>query len=494
LVQDNVKRAGFLLLLPHYKNGAPANTLQERQSAIQGWVYAPFIANSFLGGINTKDLTFTVYDDDDSSQDNIIYSNADSNNDPQFTNTTHFEFAGRSWIIQWNNTAEFLSEQGSMLPSAIMASGIFITLLLSGLFFLLARTNGHAARSLVNSQNQLQAVFDGAVDGLLIYNADGIIKQCNSSCVDLFGYASHDIVGRHIYDLIPKGNFTIGSDATIGRVYESIALNHNKEIFPIEISVSEVSINDDILHSTIIRDITDRKTAEMEILRSNEELEHFAYIASHDLQEPMRMVANFTYLLEDEYADKFDLEAKEYMHFITDGAKRMQSMINDLLEYSRVDSGDAGIVEFDVEKQFEIIRQNLEEPIEQTQANITINGLPETLYFNPIRFTRVMQNIIGNAIKYRDDNRTPNIKISAKERKHEWLISIEDNGIGIKPEYLDQIFVIFKRLHGRNEYSGTGIGLSVCKRIIEGAGGKLWVESTHGKGSTFYITIKKILA
>lgn len=262
-------------------------------------------------------------------------------------------------------------------------------------------------------------------------------------------------------------------------------------IFPIDLSVSEVLQNNGKrFFSGIVRDITERKAAETEILRSNEELERFAYVASHDLQEPLRMVVNFTALLNEEYAEKFDEQAGQYMRFTIDAARRMQELVSDLLEYSRIGYEDAGFSEINTRNHVERTMDNLSEIIEETAATIEIGDLPE-IYVNPIRFSRLMQNLIGNGIKYRDKNRTPEIKVEAQDRERDWLFSVSDNGIGMKEEYLEQIFVIFKRLHNKQDYKGTGIGLAVCKKIVESFDGSIWAESKPGVGSTFYFTIPK---
>ncbi|MCB1838906.1 MAG: PAS domain S-box protein, partial [Alphaproteobacteria bacterium] len=262
--------------------------------------------------------------------------------------------------------------------------------------------------------------------------------------------------------------------------------------FPVDLSVSQVDVMGRRIYSGIVRDITDRKQAEEEIMRSNEELERFAYIASHDLQEPLRMVTSFTRLLEEEYAKEMDEQALEYMTFIREASTRMQSMVADLLEYSRVGSEEAGFSEFQCGEQIKVVLENLHESIKETKAKISVGPMP-AIYGNPLRFSRLIQNLIANAIKYREKDRSPVIHIDVEDRKNDWLFKISDNGIGIKPEYLQQIFVIFKRLHNKKDYSGTGIGLAICKKIVESFEGQIWAESEYGKGSTFYFTVPKRL-
>lgn len=244
----------------------------------------------------------------------------------------------------------------------------------------------------------------------------------------------------------------------------------------------------------VAQDITDRKLAEikleetMERLKSsNQELEKFAYVASHDLQEPLRMVSSFTQLLEKQYKDKLDNEANEYINFIVNGAKRMQELINDLLAYSRVTNKAYIFEKVDLEKVLDDAIFNQEINIEKNQAIITREPLPEIIG-DYSQMVQVFQNLLGNALKYRG-KRIPRINFSALKNVGNWLISVQDNGIGIEPENFDEIFKMFRRLHTIDEYNGTGIGLSICKKIIERHGGKIWVESKLGKGSTFYFTI-----
>lgn len=238
------------------------------------------------------------------------------------------------------------------------------------------------------------------------------------------------------------------------------------------------------------RDITASKKAEAEILRSNEELGRFAYIASHDLQEPLRMVSNFTGLLNEEYGADMGEQAQQYMQFSLEASKRMQALISDLLEYSQTSQEEGQLSEFDAAEQVQYAIENLHDLIEQSNAKIDIGDMPH-IVSHPMRFSRLMQNLIGNGIKYRPDDQAPEIKIASKEREKDWVFSITDNGIGIKEEYQKQIFEMFKRLHHKQEYSGTGIGLAICMRIVESFGGQLWVESEFGSGSTFYFSIPK---
>ena len=222
---------------------------------------------------------------------------------------------------------------------------------------------------------------------------------------------------------------------------------------------------------------------------SNRELEQFAYVASHDLQEPLRMVSSFTQLLERRYKGQLDADADDYIGFIVEGSQRMKYLIDDLLEFSRLNTQSREFESILLKITLEDVLRNLKTSIMENNAQITHDPLP-TIQGDPSQINQLLQNLITNAIKFHGDEQ-PKIHISAEESRDEWIIGVSDNGIGIDPDHQEQIFRIFKRLHTREEYSGTGIGLAICKRIIEKHNGKIWVESEQGKGSTFYFTIPK---
>jgi two-component system, chemotaxis family, sensor kinase Cph1 len=227
--------------------------------------------------------------------------------------------------------------------------------------------------------------------------------------------------------------------------------------------------------------------ANRELMRSNEELEHFSYLASHDLQEPLRKLSSFSQLLAEEYGKKLEGEGLEYLEFIVDGAKRMQRLIEDLLEFSRAGAGEQRKKRLSLESTIKEVIQNLELQIAEQSAEILVEPLP-TVYADSSDMVRLFQNLIVNALKYSSEE-TPVIKVSCKKGPTHWTICVEDNGIGIDPKHLDTIFVIFKRLHGKNKYPGTGIGLAICKKIVEKLGGRIWAESTGSGGSTFCFTL-----
>jgi PAS domain S-box-containing protein len=245
----------------------------------------------------------------------------------------------------------------------------------------------------------------------------------------------------------------------------------------------------------VISDITGRKLAEeklrrlnVELLSSNRDLEQFAYVASHDLQEPLRMVISFTQLLARRYEDKLDEKGLQFIAYAVDGATRMQRLIDDLLTFSRVGTKGLPTVPTDSRAIVDKALGNLQVALEESGAVVTVGDLP-TVRADSIQLVQLFQNLVANAIKFSRSGEAPRIAISAENLGGEWRFAVRDSGIGIDPQYADKIFVIFQRLHTREEYPGTGIGLAVCKRIVERHGGRIWVESILGQGATFFFTV-----
>ncbi|MDM9585990.1 ATP-binding protein [Nostoc sp. GT001] len=303
------------------------------------------------------------------------------------------------------------------------------------------------------------------------------------------------------------------------RDYEAKLQKHNGEQILCYVSAELIQIEETICILSAIENITERRQAELMILRineeleqrvtertaelteatkklqllnqelqqSNQELEQFAYVASHDLQEPLRAIAGYTQLLMSEYGDRFDSTAQSYANFVVDGAKRMQQLIQDLLAYSRVGTRGKEFVTTDCNLAVQQALRNLRVAIAENQATITVEPLP-TLNADQNQLVQLFQNLIGNAIKFHEDNH-PDVQIQATKRDRDYLFQVKDNGIGISSQYLDQIFEVFKRLHTHDEYPGTGIGLAICKKIVTRHSGEIWAESSLGMGTTFYFTI-----
>jgi len=255
-------------------------------------------------------------------------------------------------------------------------------------------------------------------------------------------------------------------------------------------------VTPDLLHETITAAIRHRALEHErgllieKLTASNTELERFAYVASHDLQEPIRMVASFGQVLKQDYADRLDEQGREYLDIVLEASQRMHGMIGDLLTYSRVGSHAIESVAFDGAATLKTALDALRELIRERSAEIEAAELP-TLYGNPIQISRLLQNLIANAIKYQARGNIPRVRIAIADLPQHWHLSVADNGMGIEPRFLDQIFEPFRRLHVWESIQGTGLGLSICKKIVENHGGEIWAESVPGQGATFHFTLKK---
>lgn len=355
------------------------------------------------------------------------------------------------------------------------------------------------------TSDTFRQLLESAPDAIIIVDNSGTITLANKIAEKNFGYRREEMIGQPIELLIPKryrqdhlqardSYFAEPKTRPMGSGIELSALRKNGSEFPAEISISPLDTPSGLLVTAVVRDITERKQTQQamqrqteELMRSNAELEQFAYVASHDLQEPLRVVASYAQLLARRYQDKLDNDANEFVDFIVDGATRMQDLINDLLSYSRVDTRGKEFKSTDINEVIDSVLHNLELHIEEQKATVSREHMP-SLMADESQLIQLFQNLIGNAIKFHGDS-APNIHLGVKPLANECLFSVHDDGIGIAPQYAERIFQVFQRLHSKSEYPGTGIGLAICKKIVERHGGRIWVEAEPGNGSTFYFTI-----
>ncbi|MGN6424447.1 MAG: sensor histidine kinase [Asticcacaulis sp.] len=373
----------------------------------------------------------------------------------------------------------------------------------------LAETNAKLADLYQQSQEQgraaLSVVLDNVTDGIITIDERGHIESFNAACAQMFGYSADEVTGRSIAILIPepdqKPHEGFVQDYLGAGAFSREMTGRRKDgrKFPLDLSVSDYQLGGRTYYIGILRDITRAKQAEAarerllkRLTDSNTELERFAYVASHDMQEPLRMMLNFSQIVAHDYADKLDDDGREYLKIIGDSAWRMRDMVQDLLEYARMGREGLTIGEVDMQVEINHVLENLRQLILDSGAEITSDPLPK-LQGNAVQIMRLFQNLIANAIKYQPEGRTPVIHIAAAEGGAYWQFSVTDNGLGIDEAFIEQIFEPFRRLHNWESIKGSGLGLAVCKRIVENHGGRIWVESRMGEGSRFHISIAKSL-
>ncbi len=407
------------------------------------------------------------------------------------------------------------------------------------------RRKAEGALESLRRQNEL--ILRSIGEGVLGLDIDGKHTFVNPAAAEMLGYKVEELLGKPSHKIwhqckedgspYPEKDCPIYmayKDGIVHRVRNEVFWRKDGTSFPVAYTSTPILKNGELGGAVVtFRDITERKLAEEELkrhrdhleelveartsevkemnqhlqeeiierIRAEEELKHvtdelrrsnadlqqFAYAASHDLQEPLRAVDGFAKLLEKRYKGKLDAKANEFIEYIVDGIKRMQLLIRDLLAYSQVGTKEKIFQATNCSEVLERALLNLHSAIEESGVKLTYDILPMVMA-DPSQLIRLFQNLIGNAIKFRGE-RPLKIHISAEQKRREWIFSVCDNGIGIDPKQFERIFIVFQRLHTREEYDGTGIGLSICNKIVEHHGGRIWVESEVGRGSTFYFTI-----
>ena len=365
--------------------------------------------------------------------------------------------------------------------------------------------------------SRLATIVESSDDAIIGETLQGDITTWNNGAEKLYGYSAAEVLGQSVSILTPPDRSeevaqipaSLGPGAPIQQC-ETVRVRKDGSL--VDVSLSRFPLTDSRGEVTgvasIARDITARKRAEealekrtreltysqealeqktQELTRSNTDLQQFAYVASHDLQEPLRTMASFAQLLQKRYQGKLDTNADNFIHYIVDGATRMQGLINDLLAYSRVGSHGKDFVPTNCTTVFNQAVSNLQAAVAESGAVVTHDPLP-SVQADGTQLVQLLQNLIGNSIKFRD-TQTPRVQVAAERKASEWVFSVKDNGMGIDPQYAGRIFEVFQRLHTRTEYPGSGIGLAISKKIVERHGGRIWVESQLNQGATFFFTL-----
>jgi PAS domain S-box-containing protein len=362
-----------------------------------------------------------------------------------------------------------------------------------------------ALEVLRESEERFRLLFHQAAVGIKRLDLQGRILEVNDKFCEILGYSREELLPLTLKDYthpedLPRERAEITrllSREISSYSVEKRCLRKDGGLIWVRVTSSLPSGSDRPIEwwISVVEDITHDKQAEEalkrtadELARSNEDLEQFAYVASHDLQEPLRMVAGYLQLLSERYRGQIDAKADKYIAYAVDGAERMSILIRDLLAYSRVSTRAEPLSSTSSQEALDFALKNLHSAIGESGAAVTFDRLP-VVRADKTQLTQVFQNVVGNALKFRDPERPPQIRVAVREDQGQWLFSVSDNGIGFEQQYEEKMFVIFQRLHGRGHYPGTGIGLAICRRIVERHGGRIWARGEPGKGSTFFFTL-----
>lgn len=356
----------------------------------------------------------------------------------------------------------------------------------------------HAEQAHADSEARKAAILSASLDAVLLMDSDGLLQEFNPAAERMFGYQRAEAVGRSLADLIVPPRLreahkaglarylATGKERVLGQRIEIDAMRSDGTEFPVELAILRVPVQGLPLFAGYVRDISDRKRAEDALRRSNEDLGEFAHVVSHDLQGPLRTVRAYTQLLARRFEGQLDEDADELISHVLNGTNTMKVLIEGLLQYATAGE-EAPREQVDLGQLVNGVVSSLGALIKETGAEVISEKLP-AVSANPVQMQQLFQNLIGNAIKYRRPGGLPHVHLSARRSRLEWEVAVRDNGIGMRPEHAHSIFGVFKRLHG-SEIPGAGIGLAICKRIVEKHGGRIWVESEPGRGSTFFFTL-----
>jgi len=511
---DPARRPGFVMVAPAYTGTSVPRDAAQRRAQLDGFTYCVFSAADLIQSVRGSELAMNLrlYDAAEPSPASRVFEAGTFDPAGPVTQVT-LDLAGRQWTIEGQPAAGFAWQGGVRDADRVLFVGVPTAIVLFAITWLLA---GNRARALdmarrmneewQRSQRALKALTDTAKDGIVTTDGEARILYMNLAAEHGFGApAEGALLGgcaldlfadreRPLYERALRRGLQPMEPGLGDHPVEVTARRRDGSEFPAEVTFSRWISDGEVFITAIIRDISRRRQAELELerrtqelQRSNAELEQFAYVASHDLQEPLRMVASYVQLLARRYRDQLDGDADEFIGYAVDGATRMQRLIQDLLAYARIGRSGKEPAPTDAAAAVQQAVSQLTDALRDAGARVAID-LDCRVVVIPSQLVQLFQNLIGNAIKFRGAA-PPSVVIDAVREDDLWHFRVADNGIGIEPQHRERVFAIFQRLHTRREYPGTGIGLAICRKIVEGHGGTMWVESEPGNGATFHFTL-----
>ena len=517
LVQDDQRLPGFLLLHPIYEPGKPINTVEERRASFRGWIYAPFIAYSFLKSFLADDgtasgLFFTIYDGAEKNHNDLIYAPPppEKSYKPKYREEKTVDVLEQKWTFVWESTPELEARLRSGEPFIILFSGMIFTSLLS-MFLLVISQRADVIRreverkthQVVSSESKMRMLIRHTPAAVAMFDTHMRYIMTSERWIRDYNLYGKEIIGHTHYEVFPEINSIPEWKEHHQRTLAGESLSREEDSWQrsdgrtewVRWALHPWRDADDKIGGIVMftEVITDSKNSKSELLRSNAALEEFAYVVSHDLKAPLRHISMCSSFVKNNLAGKLDEETEKMLNIMQDSSDKMRGMIDSLLDYSRIgrSSGDYRLI--DLNKVLADVLVNLTPHIEASNALVQSDNLP-VVRGAESELGRVFQNLIENAIKYHQGGKAPVVRIKAQKTENGmWQISVIDNGIGIDEKFSAKIFQLFQRLHGEDsEYVGAGIGLAVCQRIIHYHGGQIWLDQDRKEGSSFSFTLPDV--
>jgi len=516
LVQDAGNTPGFLLLHPVYRNGMPIATVEERRTAFLGWIYAPFTARSAMqpdvrDGAREIDLYLQAYDGNSKDPADIIYSNRQIFNliGSMYERVHNVDIFQQNWTLVWSSTPVFERRIISNEPFIILFSGMTFTSLLSMFLIVISQRTETIKREVerktqqyVASEGRMRMLVRHTPAAVAMLDRDMRYIMTSERWIRDYNLFGKEVLGRSHYELFPEIRMMPEWMEHHRRALAGESLSRDEDIWQRADGRTEWlrwalhpwrddtgNIGGIIMFTEVI---TDAKNSKAELLRSNAALEEFAYVVSHDLKAPLRHISMCASFFEESMQEKLDDDSRKLLNIMRDSSEKMRIMIESLLDYSKIGRAAGEYKLVDLNRALADALIALTPQIEACAAVVQADALP-SIRGSQMEMTRVFQNLVENAIKYRRDGVSPVVRVKAHKREGQWELSVSDNGIGIDSKFSTKIFQLFQRLHGEDSaYAGAGIGLAVCQRIIHYHGGQIWLDPDYHDGCRFVMTLPDI--